>query len=60
MAKTILAWNERAQQYQREIGKLPTSGKPHRFYLTDDERVARANVVRPKASGRASRIGGMN
>ena len=46
MAKTILAWNERAQQYQREIGKLPTSGKPHRFYLTDDERVARANVVR--------------
>jgi hypothetical protein len=45
MAKNILAWNEKAQQFYREIGKCP-NGKPHRFYLTDDERAARANVVR--------------
>src|SRR3954453_14477830 len=45
MAKNILAWNEKAQQFYREIGKCP-NGKPHRFYLTDDERAARAKVVR--------------
>lgn len=46
MAKTILSWNDKAQQYQRELGKRPSNGRPHRFYLTDDERAARANVVR--------------
>ncbi len=46
MAKNILAWIESAQQFCREIGKLPNSGRPHRFYLTDNERAARANVVR--------------
>jgi len=46
MAKTILSWNEKAQQFQREIGKRPNNGRPHRFYLTADERAAVANVVR--------------
>ncbi len=44
MAKK-LAWNEKAQQYYREIGKRP-NGTPYRAYLTDNERAAIANVVR--------------
>src|SRR5688572_12541109 len=44
MAKK-LAWNEKAQQYCREIGKRP-NGTAYRAYLTDNERAAVANVVR--------------
>ena len=45
MAKRILAWNEAASQFYREIGKKP-NGKAHRFYLGEDERQATASVSR--------------
>ena len=45
MAKSILAWNEGAGQFYREIGKKPNS-KPVRIYLGADEKKAGANVAR--------------
>ncbi len=48
MAKSILAWNEGACQFYREIGKKP-NGRPYRFYLGDDEKKAQANVARLEA-----------
>lgn len=48
MAKNILAWNEAAGQFYREIGKKPNR-KPIRFYLGDDEKKATANVLRLEA-----------
>ncbi|MCZ2341653.1 MAG: hypothetical protein LC104_07630 [Bacteroidales bacterium] len=45
MAKNILAWSKSANQFYREIGER-AGGKPPRIYLGDDERTARANVVR--------------
>ncbi len=45
MAKKILAWSNSANQFYREIGER-LEGKPPRIYLSDDERMARANVVR--------------
>ena len=48
MAKSILAWNEGAGQFYREIGKKP-NGRPYRFYLGDGEKKAQANVARLEA-----------
>ncbi len=48
MAKNILAWNEGAGQFYREIGKKP-NGKPARVYLGTDEKKATANVSRLEA-----------
>lgn len=48
MAKNILAWNEGAGQFYREIGKKP-NGKPARVYLGADEKKATANVSRLEA-----------
>ncbi len=48
MAKRILAWNEGAGQFYREIGKKP-NGKPPRIYLGADEKQAGANVTRLEA-----------
>jgi integrase len=45
MAKKILAWNDSAQQYYREIGKK-ADGKSPRFYLGADERQATVNNAR--------------
>ena len=45
MAKKILAWNDSAQQYYREIGKK-SNGKSPRFYLGPDEKAATVNVAR--------------
>lgn len=48
MAKRILAWNEAAGQFYREIGKKP-NGKAIRFYLGADEKQATAGVTRLEA-----------
>lgn len=45
MVKRILAWNDAAGQFYREIGKK-MNGKPVRFYLGADEKQAAANVIR--------------
>ena len=45
MAKRILAWNEGAGQFYREIGKKP-NGRPARIYLGGDEALAGVNVAR--------------
>src|SRR5438045_3483877 len=53
MAKKILAWSDSASQYYREIGKRE-DGKPHRFYVGDDDSVYNvgelAFVFRPHGS----------
>jgi hypothetical protein len=48
MAKSILAWNEEANQFYREIGKK-TNRRPYRFYLGDDQKKALANAARLEA-----------
>ena len=42
MAKRILAWNEGAGHFYREIGKKP-NGKPARFYLGAEEKRAQVH-----------------
>src|ERR1019366_7073819 len=48
MAKNILAWSNVGSQFYREIGKKE-NGKPARFYLGSDEKMATINVTRLEA-----------
>jgi hypothetical protein len=45
MAKQIQAWDKRAGQFYRELGKK-ANGKSHRFYLGEDEKQATASINR--------------
>ncbi len=45
MAKRILAWNDEAGQFYREMGKKP-NGKPARFYLGADEKKPAVRIAR--------------